>query len=253
MNHGSVTISLIVFAFVFGGSLFGIYLRAVLPESLLTQESKDLLKLGMGLMATMTALVLGLQLGSAQSAFEAQERNLIEISAKLILLDRALAHYGPETKAVRGQLRSSAVQKLELIWPQHHTRHSQWQPTSLESDELYYSIQQLSPGNDSQRAAKSQALSILFDIGQTRWLSFEQESNSASMPVLVVVTSWLAITFISFGLFAPRNAVAIFTLFVCATAVSGAIFLTLELYSPMNGLIRISNEPLRNAILRLGQ
>jgi hypothetical protein len=117
-----VTISLIVFAFVFGGSLFGIYLRAILPETLLTEESKDLLKLGMGLMATMTALVLGLQLGSAQSAFEAQERNLIEISAKLILLDRALAHYGPETKAVRDLLRRSVAEKLELIWPEHlHT------------------------------------------------------------------------------------------------------------------------------------
>jgi len=90
-------------------------------------------------------------------------------------------------------------------------------------------------------------------VGQTRWLTFEQESNSASMPVLFVVTAWLTITFISFGLFAPRNAVAIFTLFVCATAVSGAIFLTLELYSPLNGLIRISSEPLRNVILRLGQ
>ena len=248
-----VTISLIVFAFVFGGSLFGIYLRAILPETQLTGESKDLLKLGMGLMATMTALVLGLQLGSAQSAFEAQERNLIEISAKLILLDRALAHYGPETKAVRDLLRKSVAEKLELIWPEHSTRHSQWQPTSSEGDQIYYSIQELSPGSDSQRAAKDQALSILFDIGQTRWLTFEQESNSASMPVLVVVTSWLTITFISFGLFAPRNAVAIFTLFVCATAVSGAIFLTLELYSPLNGLIRISSEPLRNAILRLGQ
>ena len=96
-----ITISLIVFAFVFGGSLFGIYLRTVVPDTQLTPESKDLLKLGMGLMATMTALVLGLQLGSAQSSFEAQERNLVEISAKLILLDRALAHYGPETKAVR--------------------------------------------------------------------------------------------------------------------------------------------------------
>lgn len=248
-----ITISLIVFAFVFGGSLFGIYLRTVVPDTQLTPESKDLLKLGMGLMATMTALVLGLQLGSAQSSFEAQERNLVEISAKLILLDRALAHYGPETKAVRELVRSSAVQKLELIWPQHRAQHFQWQPTSLESDQIYYSIQGLSPGNESERAAKSQALSILFDIGQTRWLTFEQESNSASMPILIVVTSWLTITFISFGLFAPRNAIAISTLFICATVISGAIFLTLELYSPLNGMIRISGEPLRNAIQRLGQ
>jgi len=201
----------------------------------------------------MTALVLGLQLGAAQSSFEAQETNLVEISAKLILLDRALAHYGPETKAVRDLVRSSAVQKLDLIWPQHRAQHFQWQPTSLESDQIYYRIQELSPAGEAQRAAKEQALNILFDIGQTRWLTFEQESNSASVPILVVVTSWLTITFICFGLFAPRNAVAIFTLIVCATAVSGAIFLTLELYSPLNGLIRISSQPLRNAILRLGQ
>src|SRR5271167_1598078 len=153
-----VTISLTVFAFVFGGSLFGIYLRAILPETQLTGESKDLLKLGMGLMATMTALVLGLQLGSAQSSFEAQERNLIEISAKLILLDRALAHYGPETRSVRDLLRKSVADRLELIWPQHSTRHSHWQPTAADSDQIYYSIQGLSPGSDSQRAAKDQAL-----------------------------------------------------------------------------------------------
>ena len=128
----------------------------------------------------------------------------------------------------------------------HGSRHNQPNCVRLR-------FQELSPANESQRAAKGHALTILFDIGQARWLSFGQESNSASMPVLVVVTSWLTITFISFGLFAPRNAVAIFTMFVCATPVSGAIFLTLELYSPLNGLRRISSEPLRNAILRLGQ
>jgi hypothetical protein len=247
------TISLIVFAFVFGGSLFGMYLGVVLSEDQLSTGSRDLLKLGMGLMGTMTALVLGLQLGSAVNAFDAQQSDLTQISAKLIMLDSALAHYGPETKATRELLRRAAVQKLELMWPQKHEKPSQWRPTSLESDEVYYNIQALSPGTESQRAAKAQALSVLLDVGQTRWLMFEQQSNSASMPLLFVLTIWLTVMFICLGIFAPRNATAISTLFVCASSVSGAIFLILELHSPLSGLIRIPSEPLRYAIAHLGQ
>jgi hypothetical protein len=246
------TISLIVFSCVFGGSLFGLYLAAVLPAKQLNAESRDLLKLGMGLMGTMTGLVLGLQLGSAVSAFDAQQADLTQISAKLILLDSALSHYGPETGAAREMLRSSAVKKLEMMWPKGNIRLSAWQPTSLESDEMYYSIQALVPISEAQRAAKAQALNLLLDFGQTRWLMFEQQSNSASMPLLLVLASWLTVLFVSLGIFAPRTITAITTLFVCAISVSGAIFLILELHSPLGGLIRIPSDPLRNAIQYLG-
>jgi hypothetical protein len=247
------TISLIVFGFVFGGSLFGLYLGAALPEEQLNTESRDLLKLGMGLMGTMTGLVLGLQLGSAVSAFDAEQNDLTQISAKLILLDSALAHYGPETSAARGLLRASAIKKLELMWPKRSVKLAPWRPTSLESDEMYYSIQALVPASEAQRVAKAQALNLLLDVGQTRWLMFEQQSNSASMPPLLVLASWLTVLFISLGIFAPRTIMAITTLFVCAISVSGAIFLILELHSPLGGLIRIPSDPLRNAILYLGQ
>jgi hypothetical protein len=73
------------------------------------------------------------------------------------------------------------------------------------------------------------------------------------MPFLVVMVFWLAVIFASFGLFAPRNATVIATLFVCALSVSGAIFLILELDSPFSGLLQISDAPLRNAIAHLGQ
>jgi hypothetical protein len=249
----STTISLIVFGFIFGGSLFGLYLGAVLPEKQLNADSRGLLKLGMGLMGTMTGLVLGLQLGSAVSAFDAQQNDLTQISAKLILLDGALSHYGPETKPARALLRRSAIEKLELIWPKGRAKPSQWRPTSLESDEMYYIIQALTPTSEAQRTAKAQALGLLLDAGQTRWLMFEQQANSASLPLLMVLTSWLTVMFISLGIFAPRTTMAITTLFVCAISVSGAIFLILELHAPLGGLIRIPSDPLRNAILYLGQ
>jgi hypothetical protein len=246
------TISLIVFSFVFGGSLFGLYLGAVLPEKQLNTDSRSLLKLGMGLMGTMTGLVLGLQLGSAVSAFDAQQNDLTQISAKLILLDGALSHYGPETRPARELLRKSAIEKLELIWPKGNSKRLQWQPSSVESDEIYYGIQALSPTSDAQRVAKNQALNLLLDVGQTRWLMFEQQTNAASQPLLLILTSWLTVMFISLGIFAPRTLMAITTLFVCAISVSGAIFLILELHSPLGGLIRIPSDPLRTAILYLG-
>jgi hypothetical protein len=90
-------------------------------------------------------------------------------------------------------------------------------------------------------------------LGQMRWLMYEQRASSVSMPLLVVLISWLIIIFVSFGLFAPFNATVLTSLFVSALSFSGAIFLILEMYAPYSGLIQISNAPLRAAFTHLGQ
>jgi hypothetical protein len=94
----SMAVSCVVFACIFGGTLLGMILRSVLPEAHLSSESKDVVKLGMGLIGTMTALVLGLLIASAKSSYDAQKNGLAQLSANIIMLDRALAHYGPESK-----------------------------------------------------------------------------------------------------------------------------------------------------------
>ena len=101
----STTISLIVFACVFGGALLGILLHAVLPQHHLSNETKDIVKLGMGLVGTMSALVLGLLVASAKGSYDAQSAELTQMSANIALLDRVLAHYGPETKETRDLVR----------------------------------------------------------------------------------------------------------------------------------------------------
>src|SRR5262252_8872408 len=93
----ALVIYLIIFACVFGGALLGVYLRGALPEEHLSAESKDTVRLGMGLIGTMAALVLGLLVASAKNFYDTQTSELIEMSAKIVLLDRVLAHYGPET------------------------------------------------------------------------------------------------------------------------------------------------------------
>ena len=108
--------------------------------------------------------------------------------------------------------------------------------------------------NDRQLEVRSQALAIDAELGRARWLLVAQEESSAiPAPFLVILVFWPTILFVSLGLFAPRNATVIATLFVCALSVAEAIFLTLELSQPLQGRLKISGAPLRSALAQLGQ
>jgi hypothetical protein len=248
----SLTISCIVFACLFGGALLGTILRSALPEHHLGSESKETMKLGMGLIGTMAALVLGLMVSSAKSSYDAQKNELTQMSARIIMLDRVLANFGPETKETRAQLRASVARVIEKMWPDDASQSSQLDPAASRAEALYDAIQQLSPKNESQRFMQNQALNIAFDIGQRRWVLFQQSGSSISKPFLVVLAFWLSIIFASFGVMAPRNATVLATLLLCALAVSGAVFLILELDRPFDGFIQIPSEPLRKALAALG-
>ena len=248
----SLEISFVTLALVFGGALLGIALRAVLPQQHLAGDSRDVVKLGMGLIATMAALVLGLLIASAKSSFDTQNAELTEMASKAVLLDRVLAHYGPETQEARNMLRSSVASVLEMVSAKAAGGPFQF-GMSANGEQLYDKIQGLSPKDDAQRSIQSQAVSILIAMGQTRLLLAAQKNNSVSLPMLVVLVAWLAIIFISFGLFAPRNLTVIVSLLISALSVSGAVFLILEMYSPYAGLIHVSGAPIRAALAHLGQ
>jgi hypothetical protein len=253
MNMSSIAISGVVFACVFGGALLGAFLRAVLPEHHLNEETKDIMKVGTGLIATMAALVLGLLIASAKSSFDAERSEFVQMSANVVVLDRVLARYGPETKEARDLLRSALVRALDQIWPKDSSHPAQLDPMAARAEGVYYKIQELSPRNEAQRSLQAQALSLALSLGQMRWLTFAQEGRSIPMPFLVVLVFWITIIFVGLGLFAPHNATAIAILLVCALSVSSAIFLILELDTPFGGLIQISSVPLRNALAHLGQ
>jgi hypothetical protein len=227
-------------------------LRSVLPTDNLNADSKDVVKLGTGLVATMAALVLGLLIASAKSSFDTQSNELTEMSSRIVLLDRVLAHYGPEANDARAILRSSVVRSLEWVSATGASRSSQFEPNN-NGEALYDKIQELSPKDDAHRSIQAQALNLIMSLGQTRWLMSEQRTNTVSVSMLVVLIFWLTIIFISFGLYPPRNATVVVSLLVSAISVSGAIFLILEMYSPYEGLIHVSTAPLRAALTHLGQ
>jgi len=248
-----IAVSLIVFACVFGGALFGMLLRVALPQHHLSADSKDVVKLGMGLVATMSALVLGLLVASAKSSYDAQSSALTDMSSKVVLLDRVLAHYGPETRELRNLLRGTIVDFIDRTWPKGRASSSELAAPSGSGEILIDKIQDLSPQDDRQRVLHAQAVSTVMGLGQTRWLQFAQSTTSISMPLLVMVVFWLATLFLGFGLLAPRNGTVVSSLFLTAMSVSGAILLILAMYTPYSGLFQISNAPLRAALTQLGK
>ena len=187
---------------------------------------------------------------SAKGSYDTRNREFTQMSANVVVLDRLLAHYGPETKGVRDLLSRSVADAMDKIASSGDVE----LPTSATAQSIYEQIQRLSPQNETQRFLQSEALKTAVELSQTRWLLFEQRiGGSIPMPFLVVVVFWLAIIFASFGLYAPLNTTVVATLFVCALSISGAIFLILELDRPFEGVIQISSAPLQAALGSLGR
>jgi hypothetical protein len=247
-----IATGLLVFGCVFGAALLAMRLRAALPQHHLSADTKDTVKLAVGLVATMSALVLGLLIASAKGSYDTARSEMTQFAAKVVFLDRVLASYGPEAAESRVQLRLLTERIVVHLWPDTGSQSANLDPTASNAGVLYDAIQKLSPQNEEQRWLKSQSLGTAVDLGQMRWLLFEQSDSSISTPFLVVVVCWLAIIFFSFGLFAPANNTASAALLVAALSVAGAIFLILELDQPFGGLIEISSRPMHAALTHLG-
>jgi hypothetical protein len=251
MNEAEI--SLVVFACVFGGAIGGMLLRAFLPEHHLSSETQDVVKLGMGLIATMSALVLSLLVASTKTSYDAQREELSQLSSNVVLLDRVLAHYGPEAQPVRERLRDGVAKAIDRIWSEKGADAGQPPATSRPSGDLLDKIHELTPKDDYQRSLQTQAANLTFDLGRTRWLMRAQESSSIPVAFLAILVFWLTILFASFSLFAEPNPTVVAVLLVCAISVSAAIYLILELDHPFSGLIAIPSDPLKNALGQLGK
>lgn len=249
-----MTISWIVFVCVFAGALLGIVLRRILPKHHLSEDSKDVVKLGMGLIATMAALVLALLIASAKSSHDTQSTEVTEMSADFILLDRTLARYGPETKDMRGLIPVTIATILDQTWMGDAYRSENLdRALGAGAEPFYEKMRHLEPRDDFQRALYGQTLQIGMELGQKRSLLLEETGGSIPAPFLIVLVFWLALIFASFGLFAPTNSTVVGVLLACALSVAGAIFLILELDRPFQGLLQISSTPLHNALMHLGR
>jgi hypothetical protein len=249
----SFLVSTAVFAALFGSTLLGLRLRRRLPDDHLSDKTQDAVRIGMGSVATMAALVLGLLVASTKGAYDTQKSEVTQLAAKIVCLDQTLANYGPAATECHKVLRVAAQSAILRIWPGSEVGSNSVAPGKVWGRDLPQAIQQLAPQTDAQRMFKSQAAQLANELAQMRWLLFEQSQSSISTPLLIMMVFWMALTYASVGLFAPGNATVVGAQFLAALAVAGALFLILELDQPFDGLIRISNQPMLNALSQMGK
>jgi len=251
---GSATIAFIAFACVFGSALFGLYLRSRLPDHHLKDDTLSVVKLATGLIATMSALVLGLLISTAKGSFDRINSELVDSAAKVVSLDRVLAEYGPEAREIRAQLKHDFAIKIGMLTSGDPMQIAKLDtPEAISAAESFYlRLWQLAPRDDQQRALHTRALQITSDVQSTRSLLILQKDGTIPMVLLAVLVTWLVIIFAAFGLCAPQNYTTVGALFVCSLCASGAVFLILELDRPLVGLISIPAAPLRAAVAHLG-
>ena len=241
-------VSLILFACVVGAVLIGKAFHRLLPEDHLSHDTRETVKLAMGLLATMSALLLGLLVASAKSSYDNARNQVIQMAAKVAFLDRVLSGYGPEAGDARNLLHEAIEETAHRMQPLKANTEAKLAPNKQAGNAVYLAIQRLTPNDDMQRSLKAQATTLAVELGQLRTLLVAESISSISKPLLIVVSFWLVIIFLTIALIAPRNATATFALTMSAIAVATAIFLILELDRPFNGLLRIPGERIHKAL-----
>ena len=246
-------IAVILFVCLVGVTLLGKRVRRYLPEDHLSADSKDAVKLAMGLVATMTALLLGLLISSAKATYDTVESEVMQMAGKVAFLDRVLAFYGPEAAPARVACRDAVAEGVRRMWPAERSGVAQLAPNEQMGDAFYAAVHRLSPHDDSQRALKTEVVTLMVDLGQLRSLLQAQAIPSISRPLLIALVSWLVVIFFGFSLVAPPNATTTLALVASAFSVACAVFLILELDHPLAGLIRIPSEPMVNVLNHLAK
>jgi hypothetical protein len=234
--------------------MLGMLVARFLPDHHAHPESRESVKQGLALITTLSALVLALLVAGAKGTYDAQQSAVRQLAGDVLLLDRLLALYGPETKESRELLLHAAAATVGRLWPGDNSRPADLTPGEARADfeAFYLNVAGLAPQNDAQRSLKARALDVTTSLAQTRFRLFAQKDSSIPIPFLVVLVFWLMILFAGWGLFAARNATVVTMFIVCALSVSCALFLILELDRPFEGLLRVSSSPLHDAASQLG-
>ena len=248
-----IAIALALFLGLVIVTLAGARVRRVLRAEQLSDESKDAMKLALGLVATMTAILLGLLISSAKTAFDTTRGEVIQMAAKLALLDRVLVLYGPETGEARRALRDTTAEGVRRAWPDRRGGPVGLEPNEQMSDAVYVAISHLTPQDEAHHALKTQAANLMVQLAELRSLVQAQAVSALSKPLLIALILWLLVIFFGFSLLAPANLPTTLAFIAGAFSVACAVFIILDLNYPFDGIIRIPSDPMINTLSHLAK
>ena len=242
----SVFIAGAVAVLAFGSGLVGLYLQKRLPEHHMSGGSKDMILAVIGLVSLLLALVLGTLVGKTYEFFTTQKSELETMASRVLLVDQALAQYGPEAKLVRDKLKEAVTQSYDLFW-----RGVDSDPAQLKVDvalarwqAMTNSLNSLDPAT----AVKKEALAAAkLNLGLMEKMSL-QLSSAVAWSLVISVIGWSMFLFCGFGVRSGTNPTTVAALALGAISVASAMFLILDLSQPYSGLFRIPPSAMEQTI-----
>jgi hypothetical protein len=248
----SFVIALLVFVVVYGGALAGMAVQSYLPHEHRDADTKAIVQLVMGLIATMAALLLSLLVASAHTFYETQQSEVQQLGVNILLLDDMFARYGHETDAIRGLLKRDVAEVVQAISPIEGVGSAALAPAvPANTVGILEQVQALVPATPAQTYDKSAALTLMTDIAGERLLIHEQSMTTVPKTLFFVLVAWLTALFFSFGLFAKGNLTIVVAMLCGALSVATAIFLIIDMSQPYSGLTRVSVAPLQSALVQI--
>ena len=246
----SISIAVAVAILTFGSGLLGLYLQKRLPQTHLSGGSKDMILAVIGLLTLLLALVLGTLVGNTYAFFAMQKSELETMASRALLVDQALAEYGPEAKPARSLMKQALTQSYDLFW-----RGADADPTQLKVDvalnrwrPVAYALSALDPKSPAQKEALAVAKSEFGLMEQTRLLMSLQLSSPVAWPLIISVLGWSMFLFCGFGVLSGANPTTVVALGLGAVSVVSAMFLVLDLSQPYSGLFRVPATALQQTI-----
>jgi hypothetical protein len=244
----TLTLAAVVFACLLAAVVSGRFLAAAVPTHLWSTGTQDTVKLALGLVATMAAVLLGLLVSASKDSYDQQNRQIIEMGAKVAVIDRLLGIYGEETAPLRAELRAMVQTAVERAWPAPGEASSVLTVDPNAGASVFQLLGQLEPKTAFQTELKSRLIGLSLDMAERRALLVAQSVGSESAQLLVVAAGWLVVVLFGFSFLAPRSHIALAALIVAAVSVCAAILLLLELQHPFDGLVRVSSDPITQAL-----
>lgn len=240
---------------IFGGAVAGMLSRKLLPQHHLSADSQNTIKLAAAMLATLSAMVLGLLVSSAKGTYDSTNDVIMQDAVKIISLNHALQQYGPEAEGARVRAREGLAKTIAAIWPEDRAQGAGIQAVEQAhvADTLEEELNKLTPQADVQRQSLAEARRLASELVQSRLLMVEKLRNKLPVALVVVMVGWLTLLFFSFGMYAPTNPTVIMALLACVLSVSAAVFLVQEMSNPLNGVIKVSSQPFRDALRQMGE
>jgi hypothetical protein len=251
----SIGVGLLSLVLMFAAAATAVRVRAMLPSGHLSAEAKDVVVRGIGFVVTLAALVLSLLIASGKASYDEVGSRLRLLATEFVLVDRSLAQYGSETAPIRELLRRTMATGMHTIWPEVTPSAPMLERgTGREAIERVRTmVRELKPASEPQRILQSDALRELTEIERTGLLLIELKETRMPTAFLIIIVVWLLIVFFGFGLFAPHNRTVNASLLFCAFCAAGALFLILELYSPVSGLLGLSPRTFEVGLEEMGR